>query len=100
MILEYLGLVKKKIAAMERKLEDSQRENEFSKRKGEDLQRTVEELRERENMMTLKFGVLVNQNQELQRKLEKKRETISSLRKAIMKLSYNNTVSQALFGVN
>ena len=93
MILEYLGIVKKKIAGLERKLEDAQRENEFSTRRGADLQRTVEELREKDNMMTLKFGVLVNQNLELQRKLEKKRETISSLRKAIMKISHNNTVN-------
>ena len=65
MILEYLTVVKKKMASMERQLDDARKESEFAKRKSEDLGRIVEELHERESMMTLKYGVLASQNYEL-----------------------------------
>lgn len=47
---------------MENKLEAQTKESEYYKRKCEEVQSQMEELREKERLMSIKYGVLINHN--------------------------------------
>ena len=47
----------------------------------------MEELREKERLMSIKYGVLINHNQELQSKLDKKKKHTDTLKKTISELA-------------
>lgn len=73
----YLKIVKGKIGELEKKLEEESREADYYRRRAKELEKANEDHLEKERLMTLKYGVLITQNQELTRKLAKKKAQLS-----------------------
>ena len=81
--MEYLTVVKSKIAGMDRQLEEARQETEWHKRKSAELQQENEALREKEKLMSMKYGVLISANKELETKVETKKESIRELKEKL-----------------
>ena len=77
MLIQYIAIVKKKVAQMDEKLNEAKKEVEYYKRRFEEQQGMVKQLQESENTMNLKYGIIITQNYELNDTLERKRSKIS-----------------------
>ena len=62
MLVQYIAIVKKKVAQMDEKLNEAKKEVEYYKRRFEEQQGMVKQLQESENTMNLKYGIISTQN--------------------------------------
>ena len=70
---------------MNSKFEANKKELDFYQRKCSDYEKQISEYRERENMLNLKYGVLINQNEEMAERIKYKDEMISLLKSIIQR---------------
>lgn len=70
MIMEYLRIVKDKIAFMDKKLEEVSREAEYYKIKSAEMEASRDKVIEKEKLMAMKYGIILSQNKELITKLK------------------------------
>ena len=78
-IMEYLKVVKSKVASMESKLAAETKEADYYRRRVKELEKLNEEILEKERMMALKYGVLITQKLRNDEKLEKKKVQLTDL---------------------